>query len=94
MSGGLVNVPIVFVAQQMEAPMLDLPTLILPRILPLTLPWPESNMPSYPNDAKGMMKSAIRDNDPVCVMENTILYNLQGEVPQEDDVLIPLAKLG
>ena len=39
-----------------------------------------------------MLKSAIRDNDPVCVMENTILYNMQGEVPDEEDFLIPLGK--
>lgn len=42
-------------------------------------------------DAKGLMKSAIRDNDPVCVMENTILYNNEGEVPDEE-YLIPLGK--
>ncbi len=48
--------------------------------------------PATPADAKGMMKSAIRDNDPVCVMENTILYNLKGEVPEEDDFLIPLGQ--
>ena len=39
-----------------------------------------------------MMKSAIRDNDPVCVMENTILYNLQGDVPEDNDLLVPLGK--
>ena len=38
-----------------------------------------------------MLKSAIRDNDPVCVMENTILYNLKGEVP-EGEYLVPLGK--
>ena len=38
------------------------------------------------------MKSAIRDNDPVCIMENTILYNMEGEVPDEEDFLVPLGK--
>ena len=38
------------------------------------------------------MKAAIRDNDPVCVMENTILYNLKGEVPDGSDFIIPLGK--
>ncbi|GAB4277762.1 MAG: hypothetical protein Tsb0018_08320 [Opitutales bacterium] len=37
------------------------------------------------------MKAAIRDNDPVCVLENTILYNDKGEVPEED-YTIPLGK--
>lgn len=45
--------------------------------------------PATAYDAKGMMKSAIRDNDPVCVLENTILYNDKGEVPAEE-YLIPL----
>ena len=48
--------------------------------------------PSTPADAKGMLKAAIRDNDPVCVMENTILYNLKGDVPEDEDFLIPLGK--
>mgnify|MGYP000396400043 FL=1 len=39
-----------------------------------------------------MLKSAIRDNDPVCVMENTILYNMKDEVSEDSDLLIPLGK--
>jgi len=45
--------------------------------------------PATPYDAKGLLKAAIRDNDPVMFMENTILYNDKGEVPTED-YLIPL----
>lgn len=45
--------------------------------------------PATPYDAKGLMKTAIRDNDPVCVLENTLLYGDQGEVPEEE-YLIPL----
>jgi pyruvate dehydrogenase E1 component beta subunit len=48
--------------------------------------------PATPADAKGMLKAAIRDNDPVCVMENTILYNMQDEVPDDEDFVIPLGK--
>ncbi len=39
--------------------------------------------PATAYDAKGLMKSAIRDNDPVYVMENTMLYGEPGEVPEE-----------
>ena len=39
-----------------------------------------------------MLKAAIRDNDPVCVMENTILYNMEGEVPDDGDFIVPLGK--
>jgi len=41
-------------------------------------------MPSTPKDAKGLLKSAIRDDNPVMFMENEILYNLKGEVPEEE----------
>ena len=46
-------------------------------------------MPSTPKDAKGLLKSAIRDDNPVIFMENEVLYNLKGEVPDED-YTIPL----
>ena len=46
-------------------------------------------MPSTPADAKGLLKSAIRDDNPVIFIENEILYNLQGEVPEDEDT-IPL----
>jgi pyruvate dehydrogenase E1 component beta subunit len=42
-----------------------------------------------PADAKGLLKSAIRDNDPVCVMESEMLYGHQGEVP-EGEYLVPI----
>ncbi len=41
-------------------------------------------MPSTPKDAKGMLKSAIRDDNPVIFLENEVLYNLKGEVPEEE----------
>jgi pyruvate dehydrogenase E1 component beta subunit len=41
-------------------------------------------MPSTPKDAKGMLKSAIRDDNPVVFLENEVLYNLKGEVPEEE----------
>jgi pyruvate dehydrogenase E1 component beta subunit len=41
-------------------------------------------MPSTPYDAKGMLKTAIRDPDPVIFIEGEILYGLQGEVPDEE----------
>jgi pyruvate dehydrogenase E1 component beta subunit len=46
-------------------------------------------VPSTAYDAKGLLKSAIRDNDPVFFLENTILYGDKGEVPTEEYV-IPL----
>ena len=46
--------------------------------------------PATPADAKGLMKAAIRDNDPVVVMESELLYNMKGEVPDDSDFVIPL----
>jgi len=45
--------------------------------------------PATPADAKGLLAAAIRDDDPVAVMEGELLYNLRGEVPDEEYV-IPL----
>jgi len=48
-------------------------------------------MPSSPSDAKGLLKSAIRDNDPVIFIENEINYGDIGDVPDEE-YIIPLGK--
>lgn len=47
--------------------------------------------PATPADAKGMLKSSIRDNNPVMFIESQILYNVKGVVPEEE-YLIPLGK--
>ncbi len=48
--------------------------------------------PSTPADAKGLLKSAIRDPNPVLVLENEILYGISGPVPKGDDWLVPIGK--
>lgn len=47
-------------------------------------------MPSTPADAKGLLKSAIRDDDPVIFIEQERMYGNKGEVPEGEDFLIPL----
>ena len=47
--------------------------------------------PGTPYDAKGLLKSAIRDDNPVIVLEGEMLYNTKGEVPDEEYV-IPLGR--
>ncbi len=44
-----------------------------------------------PADAKGLLKSAIRDEDPICMMESEMMYGYKGEVPEEE-YLIPIGK--
>jgi pyruvate dehydrogenase E1 component beta subunit len=46
--------------------------------------------PATPADAKGLLKAAIRDDDPVVFMEGELLYALKGDVPDEEDFVIPL----
>ncbi|MGH7562115.1 MAG: pyruvate dehydrogenase complex E1 component subunit beta [Gemmatimonadales bacterium] len=48
-------------------------------------------MPGTPADAKGLLKSAIRDDDPVVFIEGEMLYNTKGEVPDEEYV-IPIGR--
>jgi pyruvate dehydrogenase E1 component beta subunit len=48
-------------------------------------------VPSNPYDAKGLLKSAIRDNDPVIFMESELMYGDKGEVP-EGEYLLPIGK--
>jgi pyruvate dehydrogenase E1 component beta subunit len=47
--------------------------------------------PATPADAKGLLKSAIRDNNPVLVLEGEMLYNNKGEVP-EGEILVPIGQ--
>ncbi len=47
--------------------------------------------PATPYDAKGLLKTAIRDNDPVIFLEGEMLYNAKGEVP-DDEYTIPLGQ--
>lgn len=48
-------------------------------------------MPSSPYEAKGLLKTAIRDENPVIFIENKVLYGMKGEVPEEE-YLIPFGK--
>jgi pyruvate dehydrogenase E1 component beta subunit len=49
-------------------------------------------VPATPADAKGLLKTAIRDNNPVMFLEHELLYNSKGEVPENDDFTIPFGK--
>ena len=44
-----------------------------------------------PADAKGLLKSAIRDDDPICIMESELMYAHKGIVPEEE-YLVPIGK--
>jgi pyruvate dehydrogenase E1 component beta subunit len=46
--------------------------------------------PGTPADAKGILKSAIRDDDPVFFIEHATLYSVRGDVPDDEDYLVPI----
>ena len=48
-------------------------------------------VPGTPYDAKGLLKAAIRDDNPVIMLEGEMLYNTKGEVPEED-YIVPIGK--
>ena len=48
--------------------------------------------PATPADAKGLLKAAIRDDDPVLVIENLPIYKMKGEVPEDDDFTVPIGR--
>jgi pyruvate dehydrogenase E1 component beta subunit len=49
--------------------------------------------PATPADAKGLLKTSIRDNNPVIFLEHELLYNSKGEVPDDPEFLVPFGKL-
>ena len=55
------------------------------------IPGLKAVVPSTPHDAKGLLSAAIRDNDPVIFFEHKLLYDIEGEVP-EDNYVIPLGE--
>jgi pyruvate dehydrogenase E1 component beta subunit len=48
--------------------------------------------PSTPADGKGLLKAAIRDENPVLVMESEVMYGSTGEVPEGEDFIIPIGE--
>lgn len=91
MFGGLTHIPIVFRGAANGGVNVGATHSHTPENFFANVPGLKVVCPATAYDAKGLMKSAIRDNDPVCVMENTILYGQEWEVPDEE-YLIPLGK--
>ena len=91
MSGGQYNVPIVFRGPTASAGMLSSQHSQAFENWYANCPGLKVIVPSNPYDAKGLLKSAIRDNDPVIFMESEQMYGDKGEVPEEE-YLIPIGK--
>jgi pyruvate dehydrogenase E1 component beta subunit len=89
MSGGLIHCPIVIRGPANGGTNVGATHSHTPENICANHPGVKVVCPATAYDAKGLLKSAIRDNDPVFFMENTILYGDKGEVPDEE-YLIPL----
>ena len=94
MAGGLINVPIVVRGPANGGTNVGATHSHCPEGLFAAFPGLKVCAPATPADAKGLMKTAIRDNDPVFVMENTKLYGTRGPVPDpaEGEHLVPLGR--
>jgi pyruvate dehydrogenase E1 component beta subunit len=89
MSGGQFNVPIVFRGPTGNAGMLSSQHSQNFENWFANCPGLKVVVPANPYDAKGLLKSSIRDNDPVIFMESELMYGDKGEVPLEE-YLIPI----
>ena len=90
MSGGQIGIPIVFRGPSGAALQVGAQHSQACETWYLHAPGIKVVTPSTPADAKGLLKAAIRDNDPVAFMEGELLYNIKGEVPDDDNLVIPL----
>ncbi len=91
MSGGQVGVPIVFRGPTGNAGQLSSQHSQNFENWYANTPGLKVVVPSNPYDAKGLLKSSIRDDDPVIFMESELMYGDKGEVPEEE-YLLPLGK--
>lgn len=91
MSGGQVKVPIVFRGLSGAGQQLGATHSHRLEAWFANVPGLKVVMPATPYDAKGMLKTAIRDDNPVVFMEGQSLYNMRGEVPDEE-FLVPFGK--
>jgi pyruvate dehydrogenase E1 component beta subunit len=91
MSGGQFKVPIVFRGANGPAEFLSSQHSQALASMFVHCPGLKVVSPATPYDAKGLLKSAIRDDNPVIFMESEMIYGLEGEVPSEE-YLIPIGE--
>lgn len=92
MTGGQADCPIVFRGPNASAGQLGATHSVAYDSMYAHFPGLKVIYVSEPNDAKGLMKSAIRDENPVLFMESEQMYGLKGEVSDEEDFIIPIGK--
>ena len=92
MSGGQAKVPIVMRGGNGGAGQLGATHSNSVEALYSNVPGLKIIAPSNPDDAKGLLKAAIRDDDPVLFLESELMFGLRGEVSEEEDYVLPIGK--
>jgi pyruvate dehydrogenase E1 component beta subunit len=87
MSGGQFNCPIVLRGPNASAKQVGSQHSHAMEHMYATVPGLKVIAPAFPADAKGMLKTAIRDDNPVLVMESETLYGVKGDVPDGDELV-------
>lgn len=92
MTGGQIKVPIVFRCCMYYGASIAAQHSDRPYPLFMNIPGLKILCPTSPADIKGLLKSAVRDDDPVMIFEDTKLWPLKGDVPTDPDYLVPIGK--
>src|SRR5512132_1770011 len=93
MSGGQFNIPITFRGPNGPAHQLGATHSHATECLYANVPGLKVCTPATPRDAKGLLKTAVRDNNPVLVLECELLYSHKGQIEdKETEILIPLGE--
>ena len=90
MFGGTIKVPVVFRAPGGGGRQLGATHSHTPDVIFAHFPGLKVVSPGTPYDAKGLLKSAIRSEDPVLFIEHATLYQVRGEVPEDEDYTVPI----
>ncbi|RWI99633.1 alpha-ketoacid dehydrogenase subunit beta [Mesorhizobium sp.] len=92
MTGGQIDIPVVFRCYMYSVGSIAAQHADRPYPFFMNVPGLKIISPTSAADIKGLMKSAIRDGDPVLVFEDTRLWPLKGDVPTDPELLVPIGK--
>lgn len=92
MTGGQIRVPIVFRCCMYYGSSLAAQHSDRPYPMFLNVPGLKIVSPTTPADIKGLLKSSVRDDDPVLIVEDIKLWTVKGDVPNDPDYLVPIGK--
>jgi acetoin:2,6-dichlorophenolindophenol oxidoreductase subunit beta len=92
MTGGQIHVPIVFRCSLYYGRSIAAQHSDRPYPLFMNVPGLKIVCPTTPADAKGLLKAAVRDDDPVMIFEDARLWPIKGDVPTDSDYMVPIGK--